>query len=157
MPGNNVCCDCYATSPEWAVINLGTFICIDCSGIHRSLGVQISKVRSLTLDRWEQQHINKMREVGNAQINQIFEYSVPPYRSKPSANATLEERRYWIHSKYVKRSFFDPSKFEEYPVVAQQLPNANNDDLEALKPAILELLQTDKAFRKHVRSLLLDD
>jgi hypothetical protein len=47
---NCICADCGAEDPDWASINLGILICIQCSGIHRSLGVHISKVRSLTLD-----------------------------------------------------------------------------------------------------------
>jgi hypothetical protein len=157
FPGNNVCCDCSSTSPEWAVINLGIFVCIDCSGIHRSLGVQISKVRSLTLDRWEYAHINTMRNVGNSTHNSIWEHSVPPYRTKPAATAPFEERKYWIHSKYIKRSFFDTSKFDDHPIVHQTQPPSHHEDLEVLKPAIIELIQHDRAFRQHVRSLLLSD
>ena len=44
---------CIYSEPTWASINLGIFICIDCAGIHRSLGVEISQVRSITLDEWE--------------------------------------------------------------------------------------------------------
>jgi hypothetical protein len=157
LDGNNVCCDCSATSPDWAVINLGIFVCIDCSGIHRSLGVQFSKVRSITLDCWERSHISTMRKIGNTQANSIWEKHIPPHRTKPAASAPLEERKYWIYSKYVKRSFFDPTKMNEFPSVAQTSPSPMNDQLEALKPALIELLQTDQAFRKHVRSLLLGD
>ncbi len=53
IPGNVVCVDCGASDPEWASINLGIVTCIECSGIHRSLGVHISKVKSLKLDKWD--------------------------------------------------------------------------------------------------------
>lgn len=52
VPGNNYCADCGAKDPDWASLNLGTVICIECSGLHRKLGTHISKVRSLALDVW---------------------------------------------------------------------------------------------------------
>ena len=48
---NSVCADCSATSPDWVSLNLGAIVCLNCSGVHRSLGTHISKVRSLTLDQ----------------------------------------------------------------------------------------------------------
>uniref|UniRef100_A0A8C1BNL6 Arf-GAP with coiled-coil, ANK repeat and PH domain-containing protein n=1 Tax=Cyprinus carpio carpio TaxID=630221 RepID=A0A8C1BNL6_CYPCA len=71
--GNSVCCDCGQPEPCWASINLGITLCIQCSGIHRSLGVHFSKVRSLTLDTWEPELLKLMCELGNGVINQIYE------------------------------------------------------------------------------------
>lgn len=52
VPGNGLCADCDAPTPEWASLNLGILMCIECSGIHRNLGSHISKIRSLGLDEW---------------------------------------------------------------------------------------------------------
>ena len=48
--GNDRCCDCGAADPEWLSVNLGVLMCIHCSGRHRELGVQYSRIRSLKLD-----------------------------------------------------------------------------------------------------------
>lgn len=73
IPGNDKCCDCGSHDPRWASINLGITLCIACSGVHRSLGVHYSKVRSLTLDGWEPEIFKVMMELGNDVINSIFE------------------------------------------------------------------------------------
>lgn len=64
VAGNSQCADCCSLKPTWASINLGIMLCIECSGIHRGLGVHISKVRSVQLDDWEPelQKVRKGRE-----------------------------------------------------------------------------------------------
>ena len=75
--------------PEWASINLGILLCIECSGIHRSLGVQVSKVRSLTLDKFEPEMFNVMLKLGNNSVNSIFEAcyqeKLDPKRAEPKS------------------------------------------------------------------------
>uniref|UniRef100_A0A4W3I0B4 Arf-GAP with coiled-coil, ANK repeat and PH domain-containing protein n=1 Tax=Callorhinchus milii TaxID=7868 RepID=A0A4W3I0B4_CALMI len=76
IAGNGNCCDCGESDPRWASINIGITLCIECSGIHRSLGVHFSKVRSLTLDSWEPELLKVMCELGNNVINRIYEAGV---------------------------------------------------------------------------------
>ncbi|CAB4045504.1 stromal membrane-associated 1 isoform X1, partial [Paramuricea clavata] len=54
---NKYCADCRAKGPRWASWNLGIFVCITCAGIHRNLGVHISKVKSVNLDAWTPEQV----------------------------------------------------------------------------------------------------
>uniref|UniRef100_A0A8P4GGD1 Arf-GAP with coiled-coil, ANK repeat and PH domain-containing protein n=1 Tax=Dicentrarchus labrax TaxID=13489 RepID=A0A8P4GGD1_DICLA len=106
LPGNELCCDCGQTAPCWASINLGVLLCIECSGIHRSLGVHCSKVRSLTLDSWEPELLKLMCELGNTVINQIYEGSCKELGAKkPGPSSSRQEKEAWIKSKYVEKRF----------------------------------------------------
>ncbi|XP_017281744.1 arf-GAP with coiled-coil, ANK repeat and PH domain-containing protein 1 [Kryptolebias marmoratus] len=106
IPGNRQCCDCGEPSPEWASINLGITLCIVCSGIHRSLGVHFSKVRSLTLDSWEPELIKLMCELGNSVINRIYEARIEEITiKKPHPTSPRGDKESWIRSKYVEKKF----------------------------------------------------
>lgn len=54
---NRYCFNCNALGTGWACVMHGTVICLDCAGKHRSLGVRISFVRSLTMDKWTQHQV----------------------------------------------------------------------------------------------------
>uniref|UniRef100_A0A6I8P134 Arf-GAP with coiled-coil, ANK repeat and PH domain-containing protein n=1 Tax=Ornithorhynchus anatinus TaxID=9258 RepID=A0A6I8P134_ORNAN len=106
LDGNAQCCDCREPAPEWASINLGITLCIECSGIHRSLGVHFSKVRSLTLDSWEPELVKLMCELGNAAINRIYEARVEDMTvKKPGPTCSRQEKEAWIRAKYVEKKF----------------------------------------------------
>ncbi|KAG7278649.1 hypothetical protein CRUP_031944, partial [Coryphaenoides rupestris] len=106
LPGNELCSDCSQAAPCWASINLGVLLCIECSGIHRSLGVHCSKVRSLTLDSWEPELLKLMCELGNTVINHIYEGSCETLGAKkPGPTSPRQEKEAWIKAKYVERRF----------------------------------------------------
>ncbi|XP_056329419.1 BAR_ACAPs and ArfGap_ACAP domain-containing protein isoform X2 [Danio aesculapii] len=103
--GNQHCCDCGEAEPRWASVNLGITMCIECSGIHRSLGVHLSKVRSLTLDSWEPEQLKLLCVLGNEVINGIYEREAADGLQKPSAGSPRLDKEQWIRSKYVEKRF----------------------------------------------------
>ncbi|XP_058992224.1 arf-GAP with coiled-coil, ANK repeat and PH domain-containing protein 3 isoform X2 [Mustela nigripes] len=106
VAGNGQCGDCGQPDPRWASINLGVLLCIECSGIHRSLGVHCSKVRSLTLDSWEPELLKLMCELGNSTVNQIYEAQCEgPGSRKPTASSSRQDKEAWIKDKYVEKKF----------------------------------------------------
>ncbi|XP_047230210.1 arf-GAP with coiled-coil, ANK repeat and PH domain-containing protein 2-like isoform X2 [Girardinichthys multiradiatus] len=114
IPGNACCCDCGQADPRWASINLGITLCIQCSGIHRSLGVHFSKVRSLTLDSWEPELLKLMCELGNKVINQIYEARREELGAKkPQPGDPRHEVEAYIKAKYVDRRFVRRPSDEE--------------------------------------------
>ncbi|XP_017916035.1 PREDICTED: arf-GAP with coiled-coil, ANK repeat and PH domain-containing protein 3 isoform X3 [Capra hircus] len=106
VAGNSQCGDCGQPDPRWASINLGVLLCIECSGIHRSLGVHCSKVRSLTLDSWEPELLKLMCELGNSTVNRIYEAQCEgPGIRKPTASSPRQDKEAWIKDKYVEKKF----------------------------------------------------
>ncbi|KAK2869326.1 hypothetical protein Q7C36_001197 [Tachysurus vachellii] len=114
IAGNSTCCDCNQPDPKWASINLGITLCIQCSGIHRSLGVHFSKVRSLTLDTWDPELLKLMRELGNGVINHIYEARREELGArKPQPGDSRQDVESYIRAKYVDRRFIRMPSDEE--------------------------------------------
>jgi len=105
LPENHVCADCPTKQPRWASSKLGVFICIDCSGIHRNLGTHISFVRSVNLDSWTIEQVEKMEQWGNARAKAYFEAEVPPNYQRPLEGADVRAIQRWIRDKYETRRF----------------------------------------------------
>jgi uncharacterized membrane protein YgcG len=108
---NTMCADCGAPDPMWASISHGITICIACSGVHRFMGVVVSKVRSLTLDVWEPVTIELMAKIGNALVNEVLEAKVQGAKKLINAASAKAERETYIIAKYREHAFIsNPSK-----------------------------------------------
>ncbi|SAM82253.1 uncharacterized protein UBRO_04800 [Ustilago bromivora] len=102
QPGNDVCADCKGRAPRWASWNLGIFICVQCAGVHRKMGVHISKVKSITLDTWTREQVDRMKEMGNIKSNRIF--NSDEMRNRPPTNMEESERDSELE-KYIRRKY----------------------------------------------------
>lgn len=108
--GNCWCADCGSdVKTEWVSINLGIVLCIECSGIHRSLGTHISKIRSLTLDvtSFTTDIVEVLLQIGNRVSNMVWEAKLDPSQ-KPSPQSNRDQRLKFITSKYVDKAYVTP-------------------------------------------------
>uniref|UniRef100_A0A8C0BV38 Arf-GAP with GTPase, ANK repeat and PH domain-containing protein 3 n=1 Tax=Buteo japonicus TaxID=224669 RepID=A0A8C0BV38_9AVES len=126
--GNSFCVDCDAPNPDWASLNLGSLMCIECSGIHRNLGTHLSRVRSLDLDDWPSELLMVMTAIGNALANAVWEGAVEGY-PKPTPDSSREEKERWIRAKYEQKLFLAPLPQSDIPLGQQLLRAVVEDDL----------------------------
>jgi hypothetical protein len=161
VPGNNKCADCGAADPTWTSLNHGALVCVQCSGVHRSLSTAVSKVFSLTLDDLSPAATALLRAIGNDAANGVLERSVPAEARVATSDAaaganvggtrgTADERlgrERFARAKYSSGSFVGTDGVPEAAFVCAAI---DAGDLAALLRAVVAA-RTDATLSKVMR------
>lgn len=165
---NKECADCGKENPDWTSINIGSIICIECSGIHRSLGSHVSKVRSLKMDKLKKEIQSFLLCMGNSIVNRIFEGNLHNTKigddriTKPTPKSSEEEKRNYIRMKYVDKLFMI-SNYSNKQVSKEEIQDFignypfNSDSNKYLKNDILDedeiIISTSSSAEDRIRKL----
>ncbi|NXX91411.1 SMAP1 protein, partial [Centropus bengalensis] len=116
--------------PRWASWNTGVFICIRCAGIHRNLGVHISRVKSVNLDQWTPEQIQCMQEMGNTKARLLYEANLPENFRRPQTDQAVE---FFIRDKYEKKKYYDKNAVNAFNISSSDAaqPLASSPSLQA--------------------------
>ncbi|KAG9238903.1 stromal membrane-associated protein-like protein [Amylocarpus encephaloides] len=119
LEGNKTCADCKRNKhPRWASWNLGIFVCIRCSGIHRGMGTHISRVKSVDLDAWTDEQLQSVLKWGNSRANKYWEAKLAP--GHVPSEAKIEN---FIRTKYESKRWV-----AEGPIPDPSTLDADGDD-----------------------------
>ncbi|XP_057329674.1 arfGAP with SH3 domain, ANK repeat and PH domain-containing protein isoform X1 [Microplitis mediator] len=132
LDGNDKCCDCSSQNDAtWLSTNFGIIVCIECSGIHRDLGVHISRIQSLTLDNVGTSQLLLARFMTNQAFNEVMEATLN-HHHKPTPTSTMEERYEFIRAKYVDKKYVLRTCEDERDLLSDLEHAVNNKDLQHL-------------------------
>ena len=123
---NKYCADCKNNPPTWASINLGIFICINCSGCHRELGAHISKIKSITLDLWSNDILEHFKKIDNKIANDYWEYNLNNFDFNIMKNDG-DKIKEFIRNKYEYKKWININDIDPMQKLIQQNNNIINN------------------------------
>ncbi|XP_068737662.1 arf-GAP with SH3 domain, ANK repeat and PH domain-containing protein 2-like [Montipora capricornis] len=151
LPGNDTCADCSGRDPTWLATNLGVLLCIECSGIHREMGVHISRIRSIELDKLGTVELLQAKAVGNGGFNEIMEATLD-YNEKPTASSNMDERKEFIRAKYMQHKYAIKSGDNTEKILQELHQAVKSKDILAVLQAFAEGVELSAPLPVHPKN-----
>lgn len=128
QPDNQCCADCSARLVDsvWASLSLGVFLCINCAGAHRKLGVQISRVKSLHLDAWTDSELQAMKG-GNKRANDVYSQYLTQWIALDPTCLLLPDAEHGVREHFVRRKYHE-LQFTKSPEPGQTTKSNENPE-----------------------------
>jgi len=80
-------------------------VCLRCSGVHREMSVQVSKIKSVNLDKWKPEWLELFKYMNNYIANSYLEANLPSGFRKPVTGSDIHEIKRFLREKYIDMKY----------------------------------------------------
>ncbi|XP_073129545.1 uncharacterized protein [Henckelia pumila] len=146
QPENKRCINCNSLGPQYVCTTFWTFVCTNCSGVHREF---THRVKSVSMAKFNAEEVSALQAGGNERAKQIYFKTWDPQRNLYPDGSNLQRLREFIRHAYIDRKFAGGNSSDRLSVVDDRRkdsyePRSSEKSSRAGKDYILERRSFEK-------------